>query len=68
MDYERFDKLATARALVGMESQTKSLTIESVCEKCRIPMPVSGEDLTRFVKFCETWGIKTNVSEEPFFG
>lgn len=70
-DRESFDRLACKRAYAGQDSQKanqgRGFTVEEACTALDWPMPLTEQDLKDFASLCETWGVKTNIDDVPYF-
>jgi hypothetical protein len=67
--YSEQEKLETFNPVGGLW-KLAGLYLPTILETCNangLPKPVSESDLDRFVEWCETHGVITNVSHEGFW-
>lgn len=66
-EYSAVDIIAQRWAECAIRTQSEPMTILDVCRETRHPFPHSADDLDTFVRLCDVYGVRTNVSEETFW-
>mgnify|MGYP001571345348 CR=1 FL=1 len=68
-DRTAFDQLAGQRAQAGVDSQHPVIawTIHEACDALQWPYPTTDIQFRHFAQLCDTWRVRTNVSEESWW-